>query len=167
MKRQAVVAALIAAVVLTAALPVSAGDDFNSAVDRLSERIGRRPLHIPFLGVILFFTPAHSAHLRLATFENVNARLTLHDLESSMGGVLSAEWHPFVKVDSRRDHECTLIYARADGGSMRLMVITAETDEVTVVQLDVPKKRQGSWLDDTRSMAHRHRHGEDADGDGA
>lgn len=168
MKRQVLIFAIIAAVVLAVALPVSAGDEFNTAVDRISQRIGRRPMHIPFLGAILFFTPAHSAHLKVATFEDVHSGLTLHDLESSMGGVLGVEWHPFVKVDSRRDHECTLIYARAEGSAMRLMVITAETNEVTVVQLDVPKKLQGSWLDHTEKMAHHASHGDiEGDGDGA
>jgi hypothetical protein len=168
MKRQLLSLSLIAVLVFAIAMPVYAGDDFNSAVDRISERVGKRPMHIPFLGLVLFFTPARGAHIKLATFEDVHASFTLAELESSMGGALSPEWHPFVKVDSRRDHECTIIYARASGSDMRLMVITAERGEVTVVQLDVPKKLQGSWMDDTKHRAKNSRHGEmDGDGDGA
>ncbi len=161
MKRHAFALSLAAAMVFAIALPLSADDAFNGAVDRLSERIGKRPMRIPFLGAILFFTPAHSAHIRLATFEDVHTRLTMAELESSVHDVLGGEWHPFVRVDSRRDHESTVIYAHPCGESMRLMVITADTSEVTVVQLDVPKKLQGSWLDNARKMAHEHRHGED------
>jgi hypothetical protein len=169
MKRQLISLAAIAAILMTVALPLYAEDDFDATVHRISNRIGKRPMHIPFLGALLFFTPARSGHVKLATFEDVHVSLTLGDLQSSLGGVLSAEWHPFVKVDSRRDHECTLIYARTNGEAMRLMVITAETNEVTVVQVDVPKKLQGSWLDDTKDHVHKNRHDEAnvEDGDGA
>lgn len=166
MKRQLLAFTVMAAIVFTMALPVSAEDEFDATVHRIADRIGQRPLRIPFLGAILFFTPARSGHLRLATFEDVHSRLTLAELESSVGGVLSAEWHPFVKVDSRRDHESTLIYARTNGNSMRLMVINAESSEVTVVQMDVPKKLQGSWLDNTKDRVHKNRHGENMGGDG-
>jgi hypothetical protein len=167
MKRTILSLTMVAAICITIALPVQAGDDFDATVQRISSRLGKRPLRIPFLGAILFFTPARSGHLRLATFEDVRSGLTLSELQTSMGGVLSAEWHPFVKVDSRKAHECTLIYARTNGSQMRLMVITAETSEVTVVQLDVPKKLQGSWLDDTKGSIHKKHYEDDSDGDGA
>lgn len=169
MKRQFTALIATTAVLFGLAMPLHAEDDFSAAVHRISERVGKHPTRIPFLGAILFFTPVRGAHLKLATFEDVHTSFTLAELESSMGGALSAEWHPFVKVDSRRDHECTLIYARTNGGDMRLMVITAERGEVTVVQIDVPKKLEGSWLDHTKNMAHKSRHGDvgDSDGDGA
>src|ERR1019366_2835513 len=138
MKRHAISLTLALAVFLSLTPPLHAQDDFSIAVHRIADRVGKSPLHIPFLGVLLFFTPARGAHLKVATFEDVHTVLSLADLENSMHGVLSGEWHPFVKVDSRRDHECTLIYARINGSEMRLMVITAESGEVTVVQMDVP-----------------------------
>ena len=168
MKRQAISITVLAAMLLTLAMPLYAEDEFRVAVDRISQRVGTRPLRIPFLGALLFFTPARGSHLRLATFENVHTQLSLADLENSMGGVLSGEWHPFVKVDSRRDHESTLIYARTCGDDMRLMIVTAESNEVTVVQVDVPKRWQGSWLAHTTRMAHHAKHGDvEGDGDGA
>lgn len=167
MKRILITLTIVSAILFSVTLPVQAHDDFDATVQRISSRLGKRPLRIPFLGAILFFTPVRSGHLRLATFEDVSNGLTLSELQTSMGGVLSAEWHPFVKVDSRKNHECTLIYARTNGSAMRLMVITAETSEVTVVQLDVPKKLQGSWLDDTKGSVHKKNYGEGSDGDGA
>jgi hypothetical protein len=139
-------------------------DDFNTTVDRIAGRVGKRPLRIPFLSAMLFFTPARGTHVHLATWENVNNDLSLHDIESSMQGALGPDWHPFVRVDSRRDHECTVIYARAVGSEMRLMVITAETREVTVVQVDVPKNLQEKWMNDAE---HQRKHVSDGDGDGA
>ena len=59
MKRTAVLLFAI----LICALPLRAEDEFTVAVHRLSAKIGHRPLRIPFLGAILFFTPARSAHL--------------------------------------------------------------------------------------------------------
>jgi hypothetical protein len=35
------------------------------------------------------------------------------------------------------------------------------------VQLDVPKKLQGSWLDDTKGSIHKKHYEDDSDGDGA
>lgn len=164
MKRHLISTVVISAVLLLVALPVHAGDEFDTAVSRLSDRIGHRPLRIPFLGAILFFTPARSTHLRLATFEDVHTRLSLADLEASVQGTLGPEWHPFVRVQSKRDGENTLIYARAVNGQMRLMVITSETEEVTLVEMDVPKNLQASWLSDTKREAH---HPMNGDGDGA
>jgi hypothetical protein len=102
--------------------------------------------------------------MRLATFENVHTQLSLADLERSVQGTLGAEWHPFVKVESKPDHENTLIYARAVNGQMRLMVVTAEKEEVTVVEFDVPKDLQQNWVSHTKREAH---HPVSGDGDGA
>lgn len=168
MKRKIVSASLIATVVLAMALPLSAEDEFRVTVDRIAQRVGSRPIRIPFLGLFLLFTPARGSHLKLATWDNVPGRLSLEELQSSMAGALSADWHPFVKVDSRRSHESTLIYARACGNDMRLMIVTAESGEVTVVQVDVPKNLQGSWLEHTGKMAHHASKGDvEGDGDGA
>jgi hypothetical protein len=162
MKRLLLSLTLFAAL-FACALPAHADDPFNTTVDRISGRVGKRPLRIPFLSAILFFTPARGTHVHLATWENLHTDLSLHDMESSMQGALGPEWHPFVRVDSRRDHECTLIYARAVGSEMRLMVITAETSEVTVVQVDVPKNLQEKWMNDAQ---HQHHHVTNSDGDG-
>ena len=162
MKRILIGLTLLAAFFVFAA-PLHA-DDFNTTVDRIAGRVGKRPLRIPFLSAMLFFTPARGTHVHLATWENVNNDLSLRDIESSMQGALGPDWHPFVRVDSRRDHECTVIYARAVGSEMRLMVITAETREVTVVQVDVPKNLQEKWMNDAQ---HQRKHVSDGDGDGA
>lgn len=157
-------AGLIVFGLLVCVAPLHAADAFDTTVDRIAGRVGKRPLRIPFLSVILFFTPARGTHVHLATWENVHADLSLHDIENSMQGALGPEWHPFVKVDSKRNHESTVIYARAVGSEMRLMVITAETSEVTVVQVDVPKDLQERWMNDARHESH---HVEDGDGKGA
>ncbi len=164
--KRAVSLAIFAAF-LACALPLHAEDEFNTAVHRLSDKIGRRPMRIPFLGAILFFTPARSTHLKLATWENVNARLSLEDLEASLQGTLGSEWHPFVKVNSRKNHECTLIYARAVGDDMRLMVIDAEPNEVNVIEMDLTKKLQELWLADARQEAKHHNYTGDEKHDGA
>jgi hypothetical protein len=161
MKRQVIATAILSALLLTFAMPAYAEDDFNAAVHRISDRLGQHPLRIPFLSVMLFFTPARGTHIRLATFEDVHAELTLGDLEHAMNGALGSDWHPFVKVDSRKSHESTLIYARAVGGDMRLMVITAESNEVTVVQLDVSKKMQERWMSDAKHESHHAQSGGD------
>lgn len=166
MKRQVIATAILSAMLLTFTMPAYAQDDFNEAVHRIGDRLGQHPLRIPFLGVMLFFTPARGTHIRLATFEDVHTQLSLGDLEHSMNGALGSDWHPFVKVDSRKSHESTLIYARTVGGDMRLMVITAESTEVTVVQIDVPKKMQERWMSDARHQSH-HARSDGDDGDGA
>ncbi|HEY3927186.1 MAG TPA: hypothetical protein VGL89_02320 [Candidatus Koribacter sp.] len=157
-------ACIVLFICVACAAPLHADDPFNTTVDRIAGRVGKRPLRIPFLSALLFFTPARGTHVHLATFEDLDTRLSLHDLESSMQGALGPQWHPFVRVDSKKDHECTLIYARAVGSEMRLMVITAETGEVTVVQVDVPKNLQEKWMNDA---GHERHHVTDGNGDGA
>lgn len=139
---------------LLCAMPAHASDDFDATVQSMTRMVGRKPLHIPFLGAMLFFTPARSSHIKLATFEDIEGSYSLAELEQSMHGVLGPEWHPFVRVDSRSEHESTIIYAKAVNGQMRLMIVTAESRELTVVQVDVPKNLQGSWFDEPGRKAH-------------
>ena len=96
----------------------------------------------------------------------MHASLTLADLEESLRGTLGGDWRPFVKVDSRKAHECTLIYARASGSDMRLMIINAESNEVNVIEMDLTKKLQEMWLADARREA-RHHDWDDGKHDGA
>jgi hypothetical protein len=163
MKRHLLI--LAAMVLCVSVMPLHAADEFDAAVSRLGDRIGHRPMRIPFLGLMLYFTPARGTHLKLATFENVHTSFSLADLEASLQGSLTAEWHPFVKVDSRRNHESTLIYARAAGSSMRLMIINAEQGEVNVIEMDLSKDLQKLWLNDTRHEAHHQAHNSTEHGD--
>ncbi len=168
MKRKWLSAGLLASLLLATALPLAAEDEFHLTVDRIAQRVGSRPISVPFLGLFLLFTPARGTHLKLATWDNVHEQLSMAELESSMAGVLSAEWHPFVRVDSRRNHESTVIYARASGDDMRLMIVTAESGELTVLQVDVPRNLRERWLEHTENMARHARHGDvEGDGDGA
>ena len=165
MKR--IVSIALFSALLACAMPLHAENEFDTAVHRLSAKLGHRPMRIPFLGAILFFTPARSTHLKLATWEGVNSQLTLEDLEASLQGSLGSEWHPFVKVNSRKSHECTLIYARAVGDDMRLMVIDAEASEVNVIEMDLTKKLQELWLADARHEAKHKNYTGDEKHDGA
>ena len=161
---------MLAALLLCFAVTPLHADEFDTAVHRLGDRIGHHPMRIPFLGLMLYFTPARGTHLKLATFEDVHTTLSLADLEASLRGSLTADWHPFVKVDSRKSHESTLIYARAAGDGMRLMIINAERGEVNVIEMDLTKELQKLWLDDARHEAKHQSHNpthEDGDHDGA
>ena len=131
------------------------------------QRLGKRPLRIPFLGCNpLLYAGAQrtssAGDLRRRSEWPDPVGAADFDGRRAQRGVASLRESGFAKA-----HECTLIYARTNGSQMRLMVITAETSEVTVVQLDVPKKLQGSWLDDTKGSVHKKHYEDDSDGDGA
>lgn len=137
----------IALLILCASTPMFAGDsEFRGVVRAIESNYGVHHMHIPLLGVALFFArPGGVSGLRLAVFENFPNGSTA-DLTRTVESSLGPGWFPFVRVRSRADRETTLIYTNPSAGKMRMMIVTIEPSEATVVELNLTEHSIKKWL---------------------
>jgi hypothetical protein len=143
-------AVLIVTAVWMSSCAVLEGADrgFDDIVRAISNQFHTRPLHIPFFGLVNFATfvahPAGVKHIDLAVFENLNlddqaARDLAEAIRMADGG-----WQPFVRV--RGHAQTVLVYMAEERGDCRLLVLTVETGEVTVVELKLNPEATQAWL---------------------
>jgi len=139
--------------------------EFRGVVHSIESTYGVHHMHIPLVGVALFFVrPAGVGGLKLAVFEGFKTPGDAADVTRVIESSLGPDWHPFVKVRSREETngETTLIYASPVGGCMRLMIIALEPSEATVVELKLNDRAIRKWMKEPgeeadNQPAHRHR----------
>ncbi len=159
----------ILALLAVLALPaVGADRDFKAVVKGIERQYGIRRSHPHLLGFALFFakpaTWGSGVHgLKLAVFEdgNRNSRnVTLAALDGIVSEALGADWRPFVRVQSRRDHESSVIYASCSGKQMKMLIASADHDGLAVVQMEMSESAIKRWAadpqDEARGASHRH-----------
>ncbi len=160
---------IVALLALVVALPaVGADRDFKAVVKGIERQYGIRRSHPHLLGFALFFakpaTWGSGVHgLKLAVFEdgNRNSRnVTLADLDRIVFEALGTEWRPFVRVQSRRDRESTVIYARWLGKQMKMLIASADRDGLAVVQMEMSESAIKRWAadpqDEAKDASRRH-----------
>lgn len=148
------------------ACPMFAADHgFNDVVSAIETTYGVRHMHIPLLGVALFFVRPDGVHCRnLAVFENFQAPVDSFEVGRLVEDRLGPDWHPFVRVRSRGDSgETTMIYANPAGHKMRMLVVSIEPSEATVVEVNIPDQSIAKWIkepgEEAEGQSH-HRHDE-------
>jgi hypothetical protein len=137
-----------AAWMLSCAMMQGAERGFDDIVRAISDQFHTRPLHIPFFGLVNFATsvaqPAGVKHLELAVFEHLElndrgSRDLAQAIRMADGG-----WEPFVRVHSHA--ETVLVYMARERSDCKLLVVTVETGEVTVVELKLNPEAIQAWL---------------------
>lgn len=131
------------------AAPLAYGGDheFRGVVHAIEDTYGVHHTHIRLLGAVMFFArPEGISGLKLAMFENLEMRAHAPELTRLVENSLGAGWHPFVRVRSRDDGETTLIYTNPSGGKMRMMIVSIEPSEATVVELSLSDRAIERWL---------------------
>jgi hypothetical protein len=162
MKSLAAVALIL---VLCSSTPASAGaHEFRGVVRSIESAYGVHHMHIPLLGVVLFFArPTGVGGLKLAIFEGFKTPADVVDVSRVIESSLGSDWHPFVKVRSKGDSngETTLIYASPAGGRMRMMIVCLEPSEATVVELNLNDRAIKKWMkepgEEAENQSGRHR----------
>jgi hypothetical protein len=106
-------------------------------------------MHIPLLGVALFLARPAGAHgLKLAVFENFKTPTDAEDVRRVVESSLGPGWYPFVRVRSKGEinGETTLIYTSPDGARMRMIIVSIEPSEATLVKIDLSDHDIKKWL---------------------
>jgi hypothetical protein len=149
---------------LSCAVVQGAERGFDDIVRAISDQLHTRPMHIPFFGLVNAATfvvqPAGVKHIDLAVFENLDlnehaATAIAEAMRATDGG-----WRPFVQVRSwNHGHdETVLVYmAGVDIGNARrdckLLVITLEPSEATVVEVRLNPEGLQVWLNHPEETA--------------
>jgi hypothetical protein len=122
--------------------PASAkGDDFDAVVRNVRAACGGKKVRIPFLGLASFATkfvrPAGVKSFKLAVFEDLTMAGDAAALGAAIGQSLGPEWRLLVRVRSGHGAEQTHVYVRDAGDDLKLMIVTLDGEQATVIRAKV------------------------------
>jgi hypothetical protein len=146
---------LLAVCVLSGASLCAADREFSDVVRAIGDECHARPTHIPLFGMVNAFTavvhPAGAKHIDLAVFENLDPedRPRAGTIQRAVG----ASWTPFIQVRSGGDHETVYVYMRQVGRDWKLLLVSMERAEATVVQLLLDADGLARWISDPEHCA--------------
>jgi hypothetical protein len=136
----AVSAVLLLAFAL-AAPTVARADEFDAVVKNVRAACGGRKVRVPFLGLAGFATklvrPAGVKSFKLAVFEDLKRAGDVSGLGAAIGQSLGSGWRPLVRIRSGRGAEQTHVYVREAGENLKLMIVTLDGDQATVIRAKV------------------------------
>lgn len=162
---------ILALLLATTALAHAGDPEFKGVVHAIESNYGVHHMHIPLLGVALFFArPEGASGLRVAIFEGFQTPNDVSDVSRVVENSLGSGWYPFVRVRSNSrgsgSGETTLIYTNPSAGSMRMMIVNLEPSEATVVELKLNERTIRKWLSYPKEEAEvENRHGKDRSSD--
>jgi len=137
-------------IVLGSSAVAFAGDgEFRGLVRSIETTYGVHHMHIPLLGVALFFARPAGAHgLRLALFEGFRTPTDSDEFCRVIERSLGPGWSPFMRVRSKgqADGETTLIYANPGAGRMRMVIVNMEPSEAQVIEVSLSDRDIKKWL---------------------
>lgn len=120
---------------------IARADDFEAVVRNVRAACGGKKVRIPFLGLAGFATklvrPAGVKSFKLAVFEDLNMKGDVPGLGAVIGQSLGPGWRPLVRIRSERGAEQTHIYVREAGDNLKLMIVTLDGDQATVIRAKV------------------------------
>jgi len=152
---------LLTAVFACLALPISiSASDLSRVVQAMENDLGVHHTHIPMLGIAMFVGKVASGFqmpgVKLAVFED--ARLSEHspqELDSALARALGPEWSPFVTSVSNHGSEQNWIYLRQDRKKLKMFIATVETNELSLVEVNVSEREMYKWINNAYEMARR------------
>jgi hypothetical protein len=138
--RYAVPAALLLAFALCCPATARA-DDFDAVVKNVRAACGGKKVRIPFLGLAGFATkivrPAGVKSFKLAVFEDLKRTGDVSGLGAAIGQSLGPGWRPLVRVRAGRGAAQTHVYVREAGDNLKLMIVTLDGEQATVIRAKV------------------------------
>lgn len=159
---------VVVLVLVLCASTVAADHEFRGVVRSIESAYGVHHMHLPLVGVVLFFVrPAGVGGLKLAVFEGFKTPTDVANVTRVIESSLGPDWHPFVRVRSKGETngETTLIYASPAGGHMRMMIVSIEQSEATVVELKLSDRAIRKWMkepgEEAENRSGRHHRAED------
>jgi hypothetical protein len=154
---------LIVYAVFALAIPCFGGNDreFNALVRTIETQYGVRHMRIPLLGFATFClrvagTPA-AAGLKIAVFDDLrNAkRVSADSFQQSVEAAIGSRWHPLVRARSREDGQVTMIYTNPDPKELRMLIVSLDGDDATIVQTKLKSSQVWKWIKNPRDAVDR------------
>jgi hypothetical protein len=117
------------------------GGDFDAVVRDVRAACGGKKVRVPFMGLAnfaaRFVRPAGVKSFKLAVFEDLTMSGDVSGLGAAIARSLGPEWRPLVRVRIDRGAEQTHVYVREAGGDLKLMVVTLDGGQATVIRARV------------------------------
>ncbi|HEX7317682.1 MAG TPA: hypothetical protein VF297_27515 [Pyrinomonadaceae bacterium] len=157
-------AGVLSLLVLVSAPVAARTDDFDAVVKNVRAACGGKRVRIPFLGLASFATklvrPAGVKSFKLAVFEDVTRGGDVSGLSEAIGRSLGPEWRPLVRVRAGRGAEQTHVYIREAGNHLKLMIVTLDGDQATVIRAKVNPEALAKFARDPKLLGVSLRGGE-------
>ncbi len=143
----------VCALLILASPCFARGDhEFHALVTAIESQYGVHRMRIPFLGLATFCmrvgrVPGASG-FKLAVFENLpNSNVASNEsFETGVQKIIGSDWHPLVRARSRDDGSVTMIYTNPDERELRLLIVSVDGTEATVVQTHLRKSQLWKWV---------------------
>ncbi|HEX8283137.1 MAG TPA: hypothetical protein VF588_07270 [Pyrinomonadaceae bacterium] len=134
-------------------------DDFDAVVRNVRAACGGKKVGIRFLGLARFATrfvrPAGVKNFKLAVFEDLSKTGDLSGLGVAIRQSLGTEWRPLARVRSGRGAGQTHVYVRDAGGDLKLMIVTVDGDQATVIRAKVSPEALAKFARDPKVLGIR------------
>lgn len=131
-------------------------DDFDAVVKHVRAACGGKKVRIPFLGLAGFATkivrPAGVKSFKLAVFEDLNRAGDVQGLGAVIGQSLGPGWRPLVRIRTGRGAGQTHVYVREAGDNLKLMIVTLDGDQATVIRAKVNPEALAKFARDPKLL---------------
>ena len=116
-------------------------DEFDAVVKNVRAACGGKKVRIPFLGLAGFATklvrPAGVKSFKLAVLEDLRREGDVSGLGAAIGQSLGPQWRPLVRIRMGRGAEQTHVYVREAGDNLKVMIVTLDGEQATVIRAKV------------------------------
>jgi len=146
---------LIALVMMAAASPAAAG--FDSIARKIERTQHVRRNWIPFISLGRLFVriakPDGIHDFKVAIFDDGRIPAGA-DLLPIVREEIGPGWRQMVRSRSRRNGECSTIWAREDGSRVRMIILSQEEDETVLLEVAIDPDVFADSLRDPATMGH-------------
>lgn len=145
----------------TSTFAFAGNPEFKGIVHSIEQTYGVHHLHIPLIGVAMFFARPAGVHgLKMAIFEGFRPATDSDNFCRLIEASLGPDWHPFVRVRSKGETtgETTMIYMNPTAGQMRMLIVNIEPSEAVVLQMNLTDRVMNKWLKEPGEQATGHHH---------
>jgi hypothetical protein len=97
---------------------------------------------------------------KLAVFEDVTRGGDVSGLGEAVGRSLGPGWRPLVRVRAGRGAEQTHVYIREAGDNLKLMIVTLDGDQATVIRAKVNPEALARFARDPKLLGVSLRRGD-------
>jgi len=133
------------------------GKEYEAVVKHLKTKYKAKKVKIPMIWLARFAVrmvrPAGVKSFSITTFENLKFSRDTLDVEMQMAlkNSFSALWSPIFRVRSRKGEQAYM-YAREDGNSVKVMVVTINEDKATVIRAAFSPEKLVDFVNDPKIM---------------
>ena len=149
-----------ASLALCLMFPISSqASDMSRVIRALEADLGVRHTRIPMLGMAMFVGKVASGFqmpgVKLAVFADERlAQLSSAEIEHAVLNALGPHWSPFVKSTSRYGVEQNWIYLNLEGKKLQTIIVSAQGNELSLVEVKMSERQMRQWMNDGDEMAH-------------